>query len=183
MRAVYYDFYATDFILYMPDYVEIVEIGVRMPRTLVKSTPLKCTPYILCVFPSGVLQGSLPHRFRVIPMSPSDRIQAEADIEGGAPTIGRQLVTRTIRPLENNVPYSNVAHMQLIGKLTLPSSSVLSAVKTKSKKARYVKEVLDENATHLLYRESFNTGATTTNSVASSMLVSDINENNIARAF
>ena len=179
MKIIYYDFYTDDFILFMPSGGRIVEIGIRKPRLVVKGPRAKYTPYLMCVFPGGRLDGPFPYRFKAIPMHISDRVNSEITVEGGIPKIGKQRsVCHDTRPISLCTPHSGASMMSLVGKLSIPDYSNLDEVDSRAK------ELMKSNATHLLYKEtSLNEVGTTVAANPSTGVVSDINDNNIARAF
>ncbi len=180
MRVVYYDFYTDEFVLFMPSSARIVEIGVRQPRIVKKGLKAKYTPYIMAVFPEERLDGPFAYRFKAIPMHVSDRVNSEITIEGGAPKVGRQRSEcGDTRPNMTCQPHSGASAMILIGKLSLPNYCNLHNI---DEKASYF---LKDNATHLLYKETaLNEVSTVSRSInPSTGVVSDINDNNIARSF
>ena len=180
MRIVYYDFYTDDFVLFLPSSARVVEIGVRKPRLVRKGPNTKYTPYIMAVFPEGRLDGPFAVRFKAVPMHLSDRVNSEITIESGAPKVGYQRsYCGDTRPAMLCNPYSGASMMSLVGKLALPNYSNLDDVDERAR------DLLKNNATHLLYREvPLNEAATVSRAANSSTgIVSDINDNNIARSF
>jgi 3-deoxy-D-arabino-heptulosonate 7-phosphate (DAHP) synthase class II len=113
-------------------------------------------------------------------MQMSDRVNSEITIEGGVPKVGYQRSTcHDSRPIDTCVPYAGTAMMSLVGKLVIPGYSNLDDVDDQAR------ELLKTNATHLLYREVALNEVADTSAVVnrSTGVVSEINDNNIARAF